>query len=124
MPLSEAILEALQTAWSHKLRSFFTLLGIIVSVGFLVAVVAVIQGMNAYVRERIAGAIVGVNAFQIRREPSQVGVIDDEAWKKIPRRPIITPEAVGHAAPAVPAAEAIPLPSGRPTPLGDLRGAH
>src|SRR5207244_1779970 len=60
MPLSEAILEALQTAWSHKLRSFFTLLGIIVSVGFLVAVVAVIQGMNAYVRERIAGAIVGV----------------------------------------------------------------
>src|SRR6266699_2362113 len=73
MPLSEAILEALQTAWSHKLRSFFTLLGIIVSVGFLVAVVAVIQGMNAYVRERIAGAIVGVNAFQIRRDPIQVG---------------------------------------------------
>ena len=43
MPLSEAIIQALQTAWSHKLRSFFTLLGIIVSVGFLVAVVAVIQ---------------------------------------------------------------------------------
>ncbi len=55
MPLFEAIRQALQTAWSHKLRSFFTLLGIIVSVGFLVAVVAVIQGMNAYVRERIAG---------------------------------------------------------------------
>src|SRR5256886_8544286 len=87
MPLSEAILQALQTAWSHKLRSFFTLLGIIVSVGFLVAVVAVIQGMNAYVRERIAGAIVGVNAFQIRRDPIQVGFIDDEAWKKIQRRP-------------------------------------
>src|SRR5437667_44632 len=52
MPLSEAILQALQTAWSHKLRSFFTLLGIIVSVGFLVAVVAVIQGMNADVRQR------------------------------------------------------------------------
>ena len=89
MPLSEAILQALQTAWSHKLRSFFTLLGIIVSVGFLVAVVAVIQGMNAYVRERIAGAIVGVNAFQIRRDPIQVGFIDDEEWKKIQRRPII-----------------------------------
>src|SRR5438552_19145413 len=67
MPLSEAILEALQTAWSHKLRSFFTLLGIIVSVGFLVAVVAVIQGMNAYARARIAGAVAGVNAFQIGR---------------------------------------------------------
>src|SRR3989454_11781118 len=83
VPLSEAILQALQTAWSHKLRSFFTLLGIIVSVGFLVAVVAVIQGMNAYVRERIAGAIVGVNAFQIRRDPIPVGVIVDEEWRKV-----------------------------------------
>ncbi len=49
MQLTEAILQALHAAWSHKLRSFFTLLGIIVSVAFLVAVVAVIQGMNAYV---------------------------------------------------------------------------
>src|SRR6267143_85083 len=62
MPLYEALRLALQTVWSHKLRSFFTLLGIIVSVAFLVAVVAVIQGMNAYVRERLAGAIVGVTA--------------------------------------------------------------
>ena len=45
MRLSEAIVMALQAVWSHKLRSFFTLLGVIVSVGFLVAVVAVIQGM-------------------------------------------------------------------------------
>src|SRR5207253_2586346 len=52
MQLTEAILQALQTAWSHKLRSFFTLLGIIVSVAFLVAVVAVLQGLNADVRER------------------------------------------------------------------------
>src|SRR2546427_9392613 len=37
--LTEAILQALQTVWSHKLRSFFTLLGIIVSVAFLIAVV-------------------------------------------------------------------------------------
>src|SRR2546426_10165726 len=75
MPLSEAIFQALQTAFSHKLRSFFTLLGIIVSVGFLVAVVAVIQGVNAYVRERLAGALVGINAFPIRRGPIPVGVL-------------------------------------------------
>ncbi|MGH7653763.1 MAG: ABC transporter permease, partial [Gemmatimonadaceae bacterium] len=46
---------------ANKLRSFFTLLGIIVSVAFLVAVVAIIQGMNAYVKENIAGAVVGTN---------------------------------------------------------------
>src|SRR5437016_10204463 len=102
MPLYEALRLALQTVWSHKLRSFFTLLGIIVSVAFLVAVVAVIQGMNAYVRERLAGAIVGVNAFQIRRDPIQVGFIDDEAWKQIHRRPSSAPDDQGFCALAGP----------------------
>ncbi len=121
MPLYEALRLALQTVWSHKLRSFFTLLGVIVSVAFLVAVVAVIQGMNAYVRERLAGAIVGVNAFQIRRDPIQVGFIDDEAWKQIQRRPIIAPEDVAFIARAVPDAEAISLQSGWPTPMADVQ---
>jgi putative ABC transport system permease protein len=121
VPLYEAIALAVQTIWSHRLRSFFTLLGIIVSVAFLVAVVAVIQGMNAYVRERLAGAIVGVNAFQIRRDPIQVGFIDDEAWKQIQRRPIIAPEDVGFIARAVPDAEAIALQSGWPTPMADVQ---
>ena len=121
MQLFEAIRLALNTVWSHRLRSFFTLLGIIVSVAFLVAVVAVIQGMNAYVRERLAGAIVGVNAFQVRRDPIQVGFIDDEAWKQIQRRPIIAPEDVAFITKAVPDAEAIALQSGWPTPMADVQ---
>jgi putative ABC transport system permease protein len=121
MRLSEAILQALQTAWSHKLRSFFTLLGIIVSVGFLVAVVAVIQGMNAYVRERLAGAIVGINAFQVRRDPIQFGFIDEEAWKRIQRRPIITPEDVVYVERGLRDAQAISLQSGWPTPMADVQ---
>src|SRR5690242_21211953 len=102
MPLYEALRLALQTVWSHRLRSFFTLLGVIVSVGFLVAVVAVIQGMNAYVRDRLAGAIVGVNAFQIRRDPIQFGFIDEEEWKRIQRRPIIAPEDIPYVQRALP----------------------
>src|SRR5881392_461790 len=113
MPLYEALRLALQTVWSHKLRSFFTLLGIIVSVAFLVAVVAVIQGMNAYVRERLAGAIVGVNAFQ-------VGFIDDEEYRRIQRRPIIAPEDVPLVERALPDAQAIALQSGWPTPMADV----
>jgi len=120
MQLTEAILQALQTVWSHKLRSFFTLLGIIVSVAFLIAVVAVIQGMNAYVRERLAGAIVGVNAFQIRRDPIQVGFIDDLAWCRIQRRPIIAPQDVPYVERALPDAQAIALQSGWPTPTADI----
>ena len=53
MPLAEAFRLALQSISSAKLRSFFTLLGIIVSVGFLVVVVAIIQGMNSYVKDNL-----------------------------------------------------------------------
>ena len=121
MRFTEAILLALQVVWSHKLRSFFTLLGVIVSVAFLIAVVAVIQGMNAYVRERIAGAIVGGNAFQVRRDPIQVGFVDDEALKKIQRRPIIGREDVSYVQRALPDADAIALQSGWPTPMADVQ---
>jgi putative ABC transport system permease protein len=120
MPFYEAITLALNAAWSHKLRSFFTLLGIIVSVAFLVAVIAIIQGMNAYVRERIGGAIVGVNAFQVRRTPIAMGLIDDEAWRAIQRRPLITPEDAAFVERALPEARAIALQSGWPTPMSDL----
>ncbi len=120
MQLSEAVVLALKAAWSHKLRSFFTLLGIIVSVAFLVAVVAIIQGMNAYVRERIGGAIVGVNAFQVRRTPIAVGLIDDDEWRAIQRRPIIAPEDVPFVERALPDARAIALQSGWPTPMADV----
>ncbi|HTY06268.1 MAG TPA: ABC transporter permease [Gemmatimonadales bacterium] len=120
MHFLEAITQALDAAWSHKLRSFFTLLGIIVSVAFLIAVVAIIQGMNAYVRERIGGAIVGVNAFQIRRTPIAAGLIDDEEWKAIQRRPIIAPEDVPVVERAIPDAWAVGLQSGWPTPQADV----
>jgi ABC-type lipoprotein release transport system permease subunit len=39
--------------------AWLTLLGIFVSVAFLVAVTAIIRGMNAYVKENIANAIIG-----------------------------------------------------------------
>src|SRR5437762_14349384 len=90
MPFSEAILLALATIRGSKLRSFFTLLGIIVSVGFLVAVVAIIQGMNAYVKENLASAIVGSNSFQVRRMPIRIGFFDDEEMRRIQKRPRVT----------------------------------
>src|SRR3989442_4003066 len=112
MQLSEAILQALHAAWSHKLRSFFTLLGIIVSVAFLVAVVAIIQGMNAYVRERIGGANVGAHPFPVRPPPIAPGPIDDGGGKAHQRRPILAPPDVPFARRASPAYRATWLPSG------------
>jgi len=120
MPFFEGIRLAIDSILSHKLRSFFTLLGIIVSVAFLVAVVAIIQGMNAYVRENLADAIVGKNSFQVRREPIVFGFIDDEEWKAYQRRPIITTDDVPFIQRALPDAEAIALQSGWPTPQADV----
>jgi putative ABC transport system permease protein len=45
--------EALSALRAHTLRSFLTLLGIIIGVATVVGVVAVITGLNGYVRERV-----------------------------------------------------------------------
>jgi putative ABC transport system permease protein len=105
---------------ANKLRSFFTLLGIIVSVAFLVAVVAIIEGMNAYVTENIAGAVVGANSFQVRRTPLQIGLFDDEMWKRVERRPKVTARDAAAIRDALPDAEAVALSSGWPTPTSDV----
>jgi putative ABC transport system permease protein len=53
MSLTELGREAVAALSAHRLRSFLTLLGIIVGVGTLVGVVSVISGLNGYVRERV-----------------------------------------------------------------------
>jgi putative ABC transport system permease protein len=120
MPLTEAIRLALQAIWGAKLRSFFTLLGIIVSVGFLVVVVAVIQGMNAYVKENLTGAMIGTNAFQVRRSPIAVGLLDDAEVKAIAKRPLISEDDAAAVLRALPDAQAVALQSGWPTPISDV----
>jgi putative ABC transport system permease protein len=120
MPLWSAIRLALSSILSSKLRSFFTLLGIIVSVGFLITVVAIIQGMNAYVKENIAGAVIGTNAFQVRRTPIAVGLLTDDEIREISRRPIITPEDAAIVRRSLPHALAVSFQSGWPTPQTDL----
>jgi putative ABC transport system permease protein len=120
MTFSDILSTAFAQIVANKLRSFFTLLGIIVSVAFLVAVVAIIQGMNAYVKENIAGAVIGANAFQVRRTPIQVGFFDDEMWKRVARRPRISPSDAAAVAAALPDADAIGMTSGWPTPLEDV----
>ena len=121
MTFADVIFTALQQLRENKLRSFFTLLGIIVSVTFLVAVVAVIQGMNSYVSDNLAGAIVGQNAFQVRRTPIQIGLFDDEMMRKVQKRPRITRADADAVIDAIPHAVAISLQSGFPPPAADVR---
>ena len=53
MPNKEILRCALQAIRAHKLRSFLTLLGIIISVSTIVTVVGIISGLNTFVREKV-----------------------------------------------------------------------
>ena len=53
MNLSELLAEAFAAMRRNKLRSFLTLLGIVIGVATLVGVVSVISGLNTYVREKL-----------------------------------------------------------------------
>ena len=117
----DVIRTALAEIHANKLRSFFTLLGIIVSVAFLGAVVAVIQGMNAYVKENVANSLIGTNAFQVRRMPIQIGFFDDEAYKRLARRPMITRAEFEAVRAELRDAAAVALSSGFPTPLSNVQ---
>src|SRR6476620_5613212 len=65
MNFSETLKLALAAIWAHKLRSFLTLLGMIIGVTAFMVVLSLLQGFNAYVDEKIAG--IGSNSFTIRR---------------------------------------------------------
>lgn len=120
MRLSDVLRIALGQLRVNPLRTLFTLLGIIVSVGFLVAVVAIIQGMNAYVKENIADAMIGTNTFQIRRTPLSLGLFDDEQMRLLAHRPRVNESDAAAVHDALPNALAISLQSGWPTPQADM----
>ena len=121
MTFADVVFTALSQLRENKLRSFFTLLGIIVSVTFLVAVVAIIQGMNSYVSNNLAGALIGQNTFQVRRSPIQLGLFDDEEFRRLAKRPRITESDADAVIAAIPQATAISLQSGWPTPIADVQ---
>jgi putative ABC transport system permease protein len=62
----EAAGIALQAIWSNKLRSFMTVLGNIVAVTSIIAVVSLVQGLNASVSESITSQV-GADTFMVRR---------------------------------------------------------
>ena len=53
MEVRDLVLSALRALRAHKLRSFLTLLGVIIGVTTIVGVVAVISGLDTYVKEKV-----------------------------------------------------------------------
>ncbi len=91
MPLFEAVGLAFRTIRSQKLKSFFSLIGVLIGVTFLIAVVSIVQGMNRYMVDRFANTLIGANTFELRQRPSIVtGNVPDDVWLAWRRRPRIS----------------------------------
>lgn len=102
MPFREAIRLALQVIWAHKMKSFFAVIGVFIGVMFLIAVVTVVEGMNRYMTDQVAGNFLGANTFQLRRYPDfNVGNISRETWREWMRRPRIKYDDARAAAAAL-----------------------
>jgi putative ABC transport system permease protein len=83
----ETLKLALDALRAHKLRSFLTLLGVILAVTTLIAVMSVVAGMNFYVADKVAN--LGANVYLVDR----FGIItSDDEWVRAQKRPLISAE--------------------------------
>src|SRR5579864_8206591 len=79
----EAVRGAAASLHSSKLRSFLTLLGIILATTTLIAVMSVINGMNHYIAENVSD--MGADGFRVRRM-AMIGQFDPKKYLEMQRR--------------------------------------
>jgi putative ABC transport system permease protein len=83
----ETLKLSLDALRAHKLRSFLTLLGVILAVMVLIVVMSVVAGMNFYIADRVAN--LGANVYVVDR----FGIItSDDEWVRAQKRPLLTKE--------------------------------
>ncbi len=105
MRILEGIRIALSQIWAHKLKSVFTLVGVIIGITFLIAVITVVEGVNRYVQDDFAGSLFGVNTFTVvRRSQVSTGAESEERRRRQARNPFLTMHDVDVVRDAVPEA--------------------
>ena len=85
----ENIRLSFQGIWSHKMRSFLTMLGIIIGIAAIIAIVSTIKGTNEQIKENLVGS--GGNTVEVQLYqgswtyemeyegvPDGIGVIDED----------------------------------------------
>jgi len=82
MPFSEAIAIALQSLRANKLRSFLTVLGILIGVSSVIAVVAITDGLDRYMADKVLE--LGGRSFSVDKMPAIITSRDQ--WLAMNRR--------------------------------------
>jgi putative ABC transport system permease protein len=70
VPFSEAVRVAVASLRSNKLRSFLTVLGILIGVSSVIAVVAIIDGLDGYIANRVLQ--LGTKSFSVQKMPNVI----------------------------------------------------
>lgn len=65
MNVVEATRLAVESIWANRLRSFLTLLGVIIGIAAIIATAAVIEGLNNYVADKLSD--LGRGVFTVQR---------------------------------------------------------
>ncbi|MDO4478293.1 MAG: ABC transporter permease [Lachnospiraceae bacterium] len=92
--MGEDIRQAFTGLWSHKMRSFLTMLGIIIGIASIISIVSTIKGTNEQIKQNLIGAgnnnvdiklCEGENDYEIgwRGIPANVALITDEIKAEI-----------------------------------------
>ncbi|HUP53669.1 MAG TPA: ABC transporter permease [Longimicrobiales bacterium] len=87
MQFWEGVSLAFQQIRTEKLKSFFSVLGVILGVMFLIVVVTVVEGLDRYVREDFTSQVFGVNTVTLRRWQEISVNTSDEERRERQRRP-------------------------------------
>jgi len=87
VPFYEAVVLALRTIRTQKLKSSFTLLGVCIGVMFLISVVSIVEGMGKYMQDDLVGKLIAVNTFELRNRPNiNIGDVDEATWEEYRKR--------------------------------------
>lgn len=78
----ENIRLSFQGIWSHKMRSFLTMLGIIIGIASIISIVSTIQGTNEQLLQNVIGA--GNNAVRIPLTRGNANSTLDFSYETIP----------------------------------------
>ena len=91
MKIIEIILSAAKAVWTHKMRSFLTMLGIIIGIFAVTALIWVGQSSNAAVTKQIEGLGSNLLTISIRDDRADLKLDDVEQIGRLPGIGAVSP---------------------------------
>jgi putative ABC transport system permease protein len=85
VPFTEAIRIAFHSLRANKLRSFLTVLGILIGVSSVIAVVAITEGLDRYISDQVLD--LGSKSFRLQKAPDII--TSHEEWQEVMKRKLL-----------------------------------